>query len=547
MEDILLYDTTLRDGTQGANISFTSEEKLLIARRLDDFGIHYIEGGWPGSNPRDMRFFELAKKTEFKQARLTSFAATRRPGISPQDDQSIQALIESETPAVAIFGKSWDLHVEQALRTTLDENLAMIRDSVEYLKSKGREVVYDAEQFFDGYKSNRHYALQTLYAAVDGGADFIVLCDTNGGSLPHEIDLITGDVHNKLEEKLEREGKAPVKLGIHTHNDCGLAVANSIAAIQAGAMMVQGTINGYGERTGNADLTSIIPILCLKMNRQCVPAESLAGLTDLARFVSETANMTPLNSRPFVGKNAFAHKAGVHVNAVMKVTKSYEHMDPELVGNRRRVLVSDLSGKSNIEFKAKEFGVEMESKDFDSRELVSEIKRLEQEGYQFDMAEGSFRLLMERLTEEFKPLFELESFRITVEKDKDEPCSAHAILKVRVRGNKEVTAADGAEPVSVIDKALRKALSKYFPGLETMKPVDFNIRMLNGREGRPLRARVLIETRDQDHSWSTMGVSENIIEASWIALADSFQYKLSKEIRERAGEESEMAAGATNT
>jgi len=349
MEPIMLYDTTLRDGTQGENISFSAKEKIQIAQRLDDFGIHYIEGGWPGSNPRDMEFFDLAQETEFKNSRITAFGSTRKPGIDPADDPNLQALIKSNTSAVTIFGKTWDLHVEQVMNNTLEENLAMIRDSVSFLKDHHREVIYDAEHFFDGYKNNREYALETLSTAVDAGAEFLVLCDTNGGTLTFELVSIIDDVRRTLGEKYNTQpGDLPFKFGIHTHNDSGLAVANSIEAVQSGAVMVQGTINGYGERCGNADLTSIIPILYYKMNRKCVPEGNMSKLKSLSRFVSETANMIPLNSRPFVGKSAFAHKGGIHVSAIMKVSRAYEHMEPEMVGNKRRVLVSDLSGKSNI-------------------------------------------------------------------------------------------------------------------------------------------------------------------------------------------------------
>ncbi len=533
MRKIFLYDTTLRDGTQGASVSFTSEEKLAICHRLDEFGVHYIEGGWPGSNPRDLHFFELAKTAQFKNAKLTAFSSTRRANTAVEKDMNLKALLDSEAPVIAMFGKSWDLHVEKALCTTLEENLAMIYESVVYFKQMGREVVYDAEQFFDGFKNNSDYALQTLMAAVDGGADFITLCDTNGGSLPSEIRDIMISVKTSLEKKYG-SGKA-IRYGIHTHNDSGMAVANSIVAVEEGAVMVQGTINGYGERTGNADLTSIIPILKLKMGFDCVSNENLAGLTNLARYISETANMTPLNSRPFVGKNAFAHKAGVHVNAVMKEPTSYEHMDPVLVGNQRRVLVSDLSGKSNIEFKAHEFGFEFSDDSLDSRRIVTEIKRLEQDGYQFDVAEGSFKVLMEKLTERFKPLFKLESLRITMEKDKDDISHVHAVLKVRVGDEIEITAADGIETVDVLDRALRKALSKYYPEVDTMRTIDFNIRVIEGHNGKASRSRVLIESTDKEHRWSTMGVSENVVEACWQALADSYQYKLSTDRRQPAG------------
>ncbi len=530
MEPILLYDTTLRDGTQGENINFTVNEKIKIAKRLDNLGIQYIEGGWPGSNPRDKHFFELAKKTKFKTARLAAFSSTRKPGISPAQDQNLKALLESNTPVVTIFGKSWDLHVEQVMNNTLEENLAMIRESVEYLKENDREVIYDAEHFFDGYKKNRDYALQTLIASVDGGADIIVLCDTNGGTLPFDIETIINDVNNILYEKYSNKTHGiKIKIGIHAHNDSGLAVANTITAVRSGAVMVQGTINGYGERCGNADLTSIIPILSLKMNRDCISKKNLTKIRKISRFISETANMIPLNSRPFVGRSAFAHKGGIHVSAIMKVPRAYEHMDPELVGNMRRVLISDLSGKSNVEYKAKELGIDLGANGYDSRKIVEEIKQMEQEGYQFDVADGSFKILIQKFTDQFSPLFELESFRLTVEKDKEQPCSAHATIKISVDGQKEITAAEGIGPVHALDNALRKALDKFFPDLDSMGLIDFKVRVMDGRDGTAAKVRVLIESRDQDRIWSTIGVSEDIIEASWQALADSFHYKLSKE------------------
>ncbi len=531
MDPILIYDTTLRDGTQGENITFSAEEKLKIALRLDDLGVHYIEGGWPGSNPRDMHFFDLAQKSEFRHARLAAFGSTRRPGTHVRDDENIQALIASRAPVVTVFGKSWDLHVERIMGTSLAENIAMIRETVDHLKQAGRELVYDAEHFFDGYKRNPDYARQTIAAACEAGADFIVLCDTNGGTLPFEIESI-------FSELLAADGGTPalplpVRYGIHTHNDTGLAVANSISAVQAGAVMVHGTVNGYGERCGNADLTAIIPILSLKMNRPCVGTDGLKKLKTVSRYVSETANQVPLNNRPFVGKSAFAHKGGIHVSAIMKLPEAYEHMDPQLVGNERRVLVSDLSGKSNVEYKARELGVTLGNNGYDSREIVSEIKQLEQEGYQFDAADGSFRILLEKLTDQFDPLFDLESFRVTIEKDKAQPCTAHATVKVSVAGTQEITAAEGYGPVSALDNALRKALGRFFPDLDTMRLVDFKVRVIDGARGTAAKVRVLIESRDQDHIWSTIGVSEDIIEASWQALADSFQYKLAHETRVR--------------
>ena len=536
MEPTVLYDTTLRDGTQGENITFTADEKIKIALKLDDIGIHYIEGGWPGSNPKDMQFFDLAKRVKFKAARLVAFGSTRRPGVSPGEDENLRALIASETPAVAIFGKSWDLHVEDVMSISREENIDMIRDSVKFLKWNGREVIYDAEHFFDGYKNNRDYALQTLDAAIEGGADFVVLCDTNGGTLPFEVETIVKAVRASLaEKKFADSSNLPVKLGIHTHNDCGLAVANSITAVQAGAVMVQGTINGYGERCGNADLNAIMPILKLKMNRPCISSENLRKLKTLSRYVSEMANLVPINDRPFVGKSAFAHKGGIHVSAIMKVPKAYEHMEPALVGNQRRVLVSDLSGKSNVEYKARELGVELGNNGYDSGKIVSEIKQLEQQGYQFDVAEGSFKILMEKFTDQFKPLFELEAFRVTIEKDGDQPCSSQATIKISVGGKQEITAAEGYGPVSALDNALRKALDRFYPDLDTMSLVDFKVRVIDGNRGTAAKVRVFIESRDQDKLWSTIGVSEDIIEASWQALADSFQYKLAGEAQFRSG------------
>jgi 2-isopropylmalate synthase len=534
MDPILLYDTTLRDGTQGENITFSADEKLNIAMRLDDIGIHYIEGGWPGSNPRDVAFFNLAKKVTFKHARLAAFGSTRKPGINPDQDNNLNALLEAETPAVTIFGKSWDLHVEKIMNNTLQENLSMINDSVAFLKRHGREIIYDAEHFFDGYKNNRDYALESLAAALDGGADFIVLCDTNGGTLPFELESIIAEVQQQRNSiSTGPSQNVSVKLGIHSHNDCGMAVANSITAVQNGAVMVHGTMNGYGERCGNADLTSIIPILGIKMDRACVTEENLKKLQNLSRYVSETTNLVPLNSRPFVGKSAFAHKGGIHVSAIMKTPRAYEHMDPGMVGNSRRVLISDLSGKSNVEYKAKELGVELGKNGFNSRQIASEIKQMEQEGYQFDSADGTFKILLEKFTDQFKPHFALESFRVTIEKDKDQPCSAHATIKISVGDKQEITAGEGYGPVSALDNALRKALDKFYPDLDTMRLVDFKVRVIDGTRGTAAKVRVLIESRDQNEIWSTIGVSEDIIEASWQALADSFQFKLDNEERIR--------------
>jgi 2-isopropylmalate synthase len=524
MEPILIYDTTLRDGTQAENINFSSEEKVKIAKKLDEMGVQYIEGGWPGSNNRDVRFFELARTEKFSHGRIVAFGATRKPGIAACDDPNLQALIAARTPTVAIFGKTWSLHVEAVMDNTREENLAMIRDSVSYLRSHDREVIYDAEHFFDGYKDDPEYASRTLLAAAESGAEFLVLCDTNGGTLPAEIQTIVGEIALFF----SANGLHP-KLGIHCHNDCGMAIANSICAVQAGAVMVQGTVNGYGERCGNADITAIIPILSLKMGRPSIPDQYLVKLKNLSRYVSETANMIPLNSRPFVGKSAFAHKGGIHVNAIMKVPRAYEHVDPSLVGNKRRVLVSDMSGKSNVEYKAKEMGVELGCNGYDCQQIVSEIKAMEDQGYQFDVADGSMKIFLEKFTQQFKPLFELESFRITVEKDLDQPCTAQATIKIKVDDAHEITAAEGHGPISALDNALRKALGKFYPDLDVMRLVDFKVRVIDGREGTAARVRVFIESRDHDDIWTTIGVSEDIIEASWQALVDSFQFKLAKE------------------
>ena len=527
MEKTLIYDTTLRDGMQGENIFFSTEDKLKIAKRLDDAGIHYIEGGWPGSNPGAQHFFELVKDIKFKNAKVAAFGSTRRPGKTCDQDANIQALINSQAPVITIFGKSWDLHVESIMENTKAENLAMIKESVAYLITHNREVLYDAEHFFDGYKANPDYALNTLEAAVEGGTKCLVLCDTNGGSLPCEIESITKTAIEHFRSDLQVKGKSNLIFGIHTHNDCAMAVANSITAVHAGATMVQGTINGYGERCGNADLTAIIPILALKMNRDCMSRENLEKLLNLSRFISETANVPPVNSRPFVGKSAFAHKGGVHVSAIMKNPRAYEHISPELVGNKRRVIVSEQSGKSNIEYKAKELGVDIGKNGVTGHQIVSSIKELEDYGFEFDAAEGSLKLIMEKLTDQFVPYFELESFRVVVEKDKERPCYSHAMIKIRVGNTTEITSAEGEGPVSALDNALRKALTTIYPQIDDLHLVDFKVRVIDGMDGTDAKVRVLIESRDENNIFSTIGVSEDIIEASWQALADSFQYKLS--------------------
>jgi len=518
--DVLIYDTTLRDGTQGDQISFSAEDKLRIARRLDDAGIHYIEGGWPGSNPRDMRFFKMAREVEFKNARLTAFGSTRKSGLSPDDCPNIGALLEADTPVVTVFGKSWDLHATQILGVSLDENLSLISDSVAYLKSKGKEVIYDAEHFFDGYKDNTRYAMETIRAALEAGADNIALCDTNGGTLTWEMNEICKDVISLI---------SPERLGIHAHNDCGLAVANSLSAVMLGVGMVQGTINGYGERCGNADLITIIGNLDLKMDKKCLPESSIRSLAGLSRYVNDIANIPPLKSKPFVGNNAFAHKGGVHVSAVLKNPRAYEHIDPELVGNRRRVVVSDLSGKSNIEYKAKELGVDLGTGSDMSNKIVRDIKKMEDEGYQFDAADGSLSLLMRRAIGTFMEPFSLESFRVIDEKTGNRSSHSQSMIKISVGEEYEITAAEGKGPVNALDNALRKALIKFYPRISEMHLVDFKVRILEGSDGTAAKVRVLLESRDDSEEWTTIGVSENIIEASWYALIDSMQYKLSRD------------------
>jgi 2-isopropylmalate synthase len=515
---ITLYDTTLRDGSQGEEVTLSAEDKLRLAQKLDDFGIHFVEGGWPGSNPKDARFFEMARKTSFKTTRLTAFGSTCRSQTRPEDDPNIQALLRTELETVTIFGKSWDLHATEILGISLDENAALIEDSVSYLKSQGRRVIYDAEHFFDGYKKNPDYALRTIQGAVRGGADVVVFCDTNGGSLPNEVHRIVTEAMKDL----------PGPTGIHAHNDCGLALANSLAAVQAGVTMVQGTINGYGERCGNTDLITVMGNLQIKMGYECVAEGKLKKLRELSRYVSEVANVPPFKRAAFVGKSAFAHKGGVHVSAILRNPAAYEHIDPELVGNRRRVLVSDLAGKSNIEYKAREMGINLGGNGFGSEKIVKEVKRLEDEGFQFDAAEGSLELLMKKVTGQFQDPFHLESLRVTMEKNRSGPTTSHATIKISVANEEEITAAEGDGPVNALDNALRKALNKFYPQVEEMRLVDFKVRVIDGSDGTAAKVRVQIESRDSSEIWSTIGVSENVIEASWQALVDSIQYKLSK-------------------
>ncbi len=522
MTQIQLYDTTLRDGAQREGISFTVEDKLRIARKLDELGVHFIEGGWPGSNPKDDRFFAKAQSLTLSNAQLVAFASTRRPKIKAEADPNLRALLEAGTEVVTMVGKSWNHHVTQVLATTLEENLSMIADSVSYLKSQGRTVFFDAEHFFDGYKANPEYALKTTKVAADAGASCIILCDTNGGALPQEV-------ANAVAVAARETG---VPLGIHAHNDAELAVANTLAAVGAGATQVQGTINGYGERCGNANLCSVIPALKFKMGIDCLSEEQLAMLTEVAHYVAEIANLTLDSHLPYVGSSAFAHKAGLHVDAIAKWEESYHHIDPELVGNRWRTLVSELSGRGGIVYKAKERGLELDAQDERTRDILSHIKSMESRGFQYDGAEASFDLLIRRSQPDYRPLFELVDFMVVVEKRRrpstveEEELLSEATVKVKVGTDVIHTAAEGNGPVNALDAALRKALVVFYPSLAAVRLVDYKVRAIDETEGTASRVRVIIESSDGKHEWRTVGSSSNIIEASWLALADSLEYWL---------------------
>lgn len=514
---IKIYDTTLRDGAQREGISFSVNDKLKIAEKLDELGVTYIEGGWPGSNPKELEFFRRARmELQLKNAKLCAFGSTRRPGISAGEDQNVRYLVGAATPAVTVFGKSWDFHVRSALSTTLEENLEMIRDTISYLKSLGREVIYDAEHFFDGYRNNPDYALKTIQAAAQSGADVVVLCDTNGGLMPWELaEIITG---------VRRVIKLP--LGIHAHDDCGMAAANTLLAVQAGATHVQGTINGYGERCGNANLCTIIPNLQLKMGLNLLTGQQLSGITGLSRFVAELANMVPQENQPYVGHNAFSHKGGVHVDAVSKSPDTYEHTDPGQVGNRRRILISELAGRTSVSLKAQEGNIALLRDHPKTRKVLHRLKELEHQGYQFEGADGSFELLILKTMNAYQPFFHLEGFRLIVEKRENGQLYAEATIKVRVGSQQVHTAAEGNGPVNALDNALRKALEEIYPELRKIKLIDYKVRVLDGKDGTGSKVRVLIESRDDHKTWGTVGVSHNIIEASWQALVDSLEYGL---------------------
>ena len=523
-EKVYIYDTTLRDGSQTEGVNFSLEDKLRIAQKLDEFGIHYIEGGWPYANPKDNLFFQKVKKIEFKNAKITAFGATRRPGKKVNEDPQVEALIKAETPVITIFGKSWDLHVRDALKTSLDENLNMIYETVEYLKRYTDEVIFDAEHFFDGYKANSEYALKVLEAALRGGADWIVLCDTNGGTLPHDIYEITKTVKEKFKG---------VNIGIHAHNDSETAVANSIMAVLAGARQVHGTINGLGERTGNANLCSIIPNLQLKLGFDVIFQENLKKLTEIAHFVAELSNMPLPRNMPYVGESAFAHKGGVHASAVLKNAQTYEHINPELVGNKRKITVSDLAGRSNLIYKLKEFGIEIDHKSPEVKKLIDKIKEMEKEGYHFEAAEASLELLIKRHFGLVKDYFEFEAYRVLIAKRKNDSLpTSEATVRLSVEGVEEHTASLGNGPISALDRALRKALEEFYPNLKELQLIDYKVRIINESAGTSAKVRVLIESTDGRRKWGTVGVSENVIEASWIALRDSIIYKLMKDEEE---------------
>lgn len=516
---IRIFDTTLRDGTQGEKVSFSAEDKLRIAERLDQFGIHYIEGGWPGSNPKDMEFFDRIKGRSFQNARIVAFGSTRRAGNTPEEDKNLTALIQADTPVVALFGKTWLLHVNEALCIEPEENLEIIRSSIRFIKRHDKELIYDAEHFFDGYKDNPEYAIQVLRTAEEAGADTLVLCDTNGGTLPGDITRIVSEVRKHVD----------TQLGIHAHNDGELAVANSMAAVAAGCTHVQGTINGYGERCGNANLCSIIPNLQIKQNYTCVPEEQLNSLTSLSRFVSEVANLNPDNKLPYVGRSAFAHKGGIHVSAVIKNQQTYEHIDPESVGNQRRVLVSDLSGKSNIHYKSEELGIKLDKHASKVPGIVQKLKQLESDGFQFEAAEASFELLVKRMTDPWKNFFTLDGFRVIVEKNEAGVSRSEATIRINYNGQIEHTAAEGNGPVHALDLAMRKALQKFYPEITDVQLLDFKVRVLNEKDGTGAGVRVLVDSGRNADTWSTVGVSSNIIDATWQALEDSVNYYLIKE------------------
>ncbi len=520
MRRIEIYDTTLRDGAQSEDVAFSVEDKLRITEKLDELGVHYIEGGYPGSNPRDIEYFRRVSRLKLANSKVVAFGSTHRPKKKPANDDTMKALVEAGTPIVTIFGKTWDFHVKEALRVSLEENLDIIGDSVAFLKKNADKVFFDAEHFFDGYIHNPKYALKCLQAAQDAGADCLVLCDTNGGTITSILQDIV--------KKAVKGYSAPI--GVHIHNDTECAVANSVVSIETGASHVQGTINGLGERCGNANLISIIPNIQLKLGIHCITPDQLRKLRDVSRFVTEIANLRHFKRQPYTGDSAFAHKGGMHVSAIQKRPETYEHIRPELVGNSQRVLISDLAGRSNILRKAEEFGIRLSSDSVQIQDIVTRLKELENQGFQFEGAEASFELLMKKSLGLHKKFFELMGFRLIVEKRKEgEDPISEATIMVKVGGHIEHTAATGKGPVNALDNALRKALEKFYPGLKEVKLHDYKVRVLTAGKGTSAKVRVLIESGDKESRWGTVGVSENIIEASYQALVDSVDYKLLKE------------------
>lgn len=514
---VAVYDTTLRDGAQGEGVDFSSVAKIRVAKILDDFGVDYIEGGFAASNPKDMAFFKEIRQAKLKKARIAAFGSTRRAGRPASEDSGTRALLDAETQTTTIFGKSWLLHVHDVLHTTAEENLAMIGDTVAFLKAQGREVIYDAEHFFDGYKNNAEYARATLKAAFQAGADALVLCETNGGALPPEVRAITKAIVDEFGGVV----------GIHTHNDGGLATANSLESVRAGARQVQGTINGFGERTGNADLCSILPNLALKMGFDCLRPGSIKRLVEVSAFVYEMANLRPWNKAPFVGASAFAHKAGMHVDGIRKNPRSFEHLDPALVGNQRRILMSELSGSSNVLLKAIEMGFHLDRGSPEVREILEALERMEKDGYTFETAEASFQLLIQKVLKKHQPFFDLQAYRVIVEKRAaGEPCISEATVKLQVGKHSTHTVGEGDGPVDALNNALRKALEPFFPKISRVTLTDYNVRILDPSQATAAKTRVLIESSDGSRNWGTIGVSDNIIEASSEALVDSMEYRL---------------------
>jgi len=527
MKDVLIYDTTLRDGCQAEDISFTLEDKLRIAEKLEDLGVDYIEGGYPGSNQRDADFFKRVKKLKLKNSKVTSFGTTRRPSAKPSQDVSLKMLLDADTPVVTLVGKTWDLHVRDDLRISKKANLEIIADSIAFMKRHVDEVIFDAEHFFDGFRCNPEYALECLEAAQEGGADWIVLCDTNGGRLPSDIREAVGRVRESIR----------TALGVHCHNDGELAVANTMAAVEMGARQVQGTINGFGERCGNLNLCSMIPNLQLKMGKNCIKPAQLKKLREVSHFFYELANIQPNKRQPYVGDSAFAHKGGLHVSGVLKNRETYEHIDPDFVGNRQRVLVSDLAGRSNVIYKGKEYGIDLNGQDQAVHEILRRTKELEGQGYEFEAAEASFELLIQAALGKKKKNFSLVGFRVIDEKRKEgEPPLSEATIMVQVDGVMEHAAAMGNGPVNALDQALRRALTKFYPTLKQVELLDYKVRVLSSGEGTGASVRVLIESGDGQDRWGTVGVSHNVIEASWQALVDSIDYKLYKDSKHRGAE-----------